>query len=160
MSENNKKLSGFTLIELLVVIAIIGIISSSIMATLTTVRSDARDVRRNQDVIQIITALELYFHKHGNFPCVGSSQNSDDPDFLEPLVDEGFLSIKPDDPIGDDGDSYRYEYLSYKNTPGGQCGQVAYIGTYTESTMEPGGLSNGWKAGKPTSLSYFLPRIT
>lgn len=59
---------GFTLIELLVVIAIIGLLSSVILASLTTARRKARDARRISDMKQIQTALELYFDANGSYP--------------------------------------------------------------------------------------------
>ncbi len=59
---------GFTLIELLVVVAIIGILSSVVLASLNSARAKARDVRRKADLVQIRTALELYYHTNGSYP--------------------------------------------------------------------------------------------
>lgn len=59
-SFSKKSVAGFTLIELLVVIAIIGILSSVVLASLSTARLKARDVRRISDIKQIQLALELY----------------------------------------------------------------------------------------------------
>jgi prepilin-type N-terminal cleavage/methylation domain-containing protein len=52
---------GFTLIELLVVIAIIGLLSTIVVASLSTVRKKARDTKRVADVKSLQLALELYF---------------------------------------------------------------------------------------------------
>lgn len=62
----NKK--GFTLIELLVVIAIIGILSSVVLASLSTARAKSRDARRISDLGQIQLALELYFDSSSTYP--------------------------------------------------------------------------------------------
>ncbi len=59
---------GFTLIELLVVIAIIGILSSVVLASLNSARIKARDVKRQVEIKQIQTALELYYSENGNYP--------------------------------------------------------------------------------------------
>lgn len=64
-----KNGSGFTLIELLVVIAIIGILSSVVLASLSTARKKARDMRRISDVHQIQLALEIYKDQFGIYPA-------------------------------------------------------------------------------------------
>ncbi len=63
-----KNTKGFTLIELLVVIAIIGILSSVVLASLSTARAKSRDARRISDVGQIQLALELYFDSSSSYP--------------------------------------------------------------------------------------------
>ncbi len=50
-----KNTKGFTLIELLVVIAIIGILSSVVLASLSTARAKSRDARRISDIGQMQT---------------------------------------------------------------------------------------------------------
>jgi type IV pilus assembly protein PilA len=66
LNLNNKK--GFTLIELLVVIAIIGILSSVVLASLSTARAKSRDARRIADIDQLRTALEVYFDSASTYP--------------------------------------------------------------------------------------------
>lgn len=53
------KKKGFTLIELLVVIAIIGLLAGIVLVSVTGPRAQARDVKRQADMRQIITAQEL-----------------------------------------------------------------------------------------------------
>ena len=71
--------AGFTLIELLVVIAIIGILSSTVLASLNSARSKARDTRRKADMKQLQLALELYYDSNGSYPVGGwfSSETGD-----------------------------------------------------------------------------------
>ncbi len=65
LTNKNK---GFTLIELLVVIAIIGILSSVVLASLSTARQKSRDAKRISDVGQVQLALELYFDRSQTYP--------------------------------------------------------------------------------------------
>lgn len=65
MSRENK---GFTLIELLVVIAIIGVLASTVLASLNTARTKARDARRIADLHQIGLALEFYIDQNNTYP--------------------------------------------------------------------------------------------
>ena len=63
---------GFTLIELLVVIAIIGLLSSIVLASLSTARAKARDAQRLSDLTQIRNALALYYSTNGSYPLPGN----------------------------------------------------------------------------------------
>ena len=63
------KAKGFTLIELLVVISIIALLSSIVLASLSSARSKARDSQRIQEIKQIQTALELYRQDNGRYPA-------------------------------------------------------------------------------------------
>ncbi|MEA3295609.1 MAG: prepilin-type N-terminal cleavage/methylation domain-containing protein [Patescibacteria group bacterium] len=62
-----KKQKGFTLIELLVVISIIGILSSIVLVSMGGARTKARDAKRQTDIRQIGTALELNYMDTENY---------------------------------------------------------------------------------------------
>ncbi|MEI6058039.1 MAG: prepilin-type N-terminal cleavage/methylation domain-containing protein [bacterium] len=65
---------GFTLIELMVVIAIIGLLSSVVLASLTSARAGARDAQRQEEAIQMRNALALYQLDNNGFPtCPGTT---------------------------------------------------------------------------------------
>lgn len=63
---------GFTLIELLVAIAIIGILASLTIVMMGDARGDARDARRKTDLVQTMTAIELYKSLEGSSPTIGT----------------------------------------------------------------------------------------
>ncbi len=66
MSRTNRFTKGFTLIELLVVIAIIGILSSIVLASLSTTRSKAKDTSAQGSLSSVRTAAEVYYGGTGN----------------------------------------------------------------------------------------------
>lgn len=68
-----KKLQkGFTLIELLVVIAIIGILSSVVLASLTTARSKGTDAAIQSAMSNMRAQAELYYSSNNTYGPVVS----------------------------------------------------------------------------------------
>lgn len=123
---HKKQNKGFTLIELLVVIAIISLLSSIVMASLSSARMKARDAKRLATLRSIGTALELYYSKYGSYPewstatwgrdCGGFRGDNDPTNtFLQPLVTEGFLTAYIDDP---DTGECKIQYRSEKSGQG------------------------------------------
>lgn len=76
MAGDKKNQKGFTLIELLVVIAVIGLLSSIILAGLSSARASAENTKQWVGVQQLITALDLFFHENnGVYPDVTDERN-------------------------------------------------------------------------------------
>ena len=65
MMKNNKK--GFTLIELLVVIAIIGILSGTVIVSMSGAQDSAKNARIQAGMDQLRSAAEVYRLLHGTY---------------------------------------------------------------------------------------------
>ncbi|MFA6430543.1 MAG: prepilin-type N-terminal cleavage/methylation domain-containing protein [Candidatus Paceibacterota bacterium] len=63
-----KRQKGFTLIELLVVISIIGLLSTVVLASLTSARKKAEAAKFVAEMKQLKTAFELYRNDNGGYP--------------------------------------------------------------------------------------------
>ncbi len=68
-----KDKKGFTLIELLVVIAIIGILSSVVLASLSTARSKGNDAKVQGQLASVRNAAEIYYGTNGNYGTTTSA---------------------------------------------------------------------------------------
>ncbi|EKD92667.1 MAG: hypothetical protein ACD_28C00367G0002 [uncultured bacterium] len=100
MAKKNAK--GFTLIELLIVITIIGILAVALVPRIMGGPARARDVKRQADIKNIATALELYFNDNGYYPtnsgtldndCIGAGQWIDNA--ISPYFEGGSLPTDP-----------------------------------------------------------------
>ena len=70
MTINRQR--GFTLIELLVVIAIIGILSSVVLASLSTARGKGTDAKVKSELSGLRASAEIYYSVNTNFGLVSS----------------------------------------------------------------------------------------
>lgn len=127
MKHHSKK-RGFTLIELLVVIAIVSLLSSVILASLSSAQARGRDANRLTELRQIKYALELYYDQYGYYPpdlngntaietsngdlsatsgC-GTDSNWSSSGGLAQLTPQ-YIAALPKDPLNRSGYCLRYE---------------------------------------------------
>lgn len=95
------KTRGFTLIELLVVIAIIGVLSSTVLASLNTARFKANDSATKENFHSLQIALQSYFADKGSMPAnanPGYGDCSVPNASLASLVTGGYISKIPVSP--------------------------------------------------------------
>jgi len=72
MNHKTIKKAGFTLIELLVVIAIIALLSSIVLASLSSARQSGLNANLQEEVHQVQLALELYYQSNNGYPSLAS----------------------------------------------------------------------------------------
>jgi len=125
---------GFTLIELLVVIAIIGMLTSVIIASLSSARVKSRDSRRIADLKQVQIALELYYDEMGEFPSPGAGNASNASiaftNMAETLKSAGYIPSIAVDPINDT--NHKYLYVPLKSSSATKC-KSYHMGATLES---------------------------
>lgn len=125
---HRKKQKGFTLIEVLIVLAIIAMFISVALTALATARSKGRDAKRKADMVQMQTALELYFNTYDTYPSTsgnwwgvsvsGGGHDVTGSNGYIPDLAPDFISKLPVDPTnnstGFSGYLYRSDGSNYK----------------------------------------------
>lgn len=129
---NNSK--GFTLVELLVVIAIIGVLSSIVLQSLNTTRSNAKIAKVKQDLKNLYTSMNLLVDDVGKWP---NGCPPDAVDSAETLLSSAWGGIMTAPSLGFDS--------TYSANPGG-CGWTAqdiarWRGPYASGVEDPWGRS-------------------
>ena len=127
---------GFTLIELLVVIAIIGILAGIVLVSLGGARANARDARRNADMRQLSTAMELCYDD----TACGEGNDQYLIAASMPTVIGTFVSAVPNDPQGG-----AYGWVSNLANDQDYCAYAVLEGGDTATTIQavlagPGGV--------------------
>lgn len=60
--------AGFTLVELLIVVIILAVLASVAVPQFTSSTDDAKEAALDSTLSQMRTAIELYYHQHGEYP--------------------------------------------------------------------------------------------
>lgn len=118
--KRQKYVRGFTLIELLVVIAIIGLLSSVVLAALSSARSKARDAKRRSDMAQYSRAAEMLYIDTNVGPTTTGYIEPEDSNLYPAFVPKYMPSI-PVDPGSNGGLLYMYYRKDYI---GNGCGTI------------------------------------
>ena len=63
-----KSKSGFTIIELLVVLVIIGLLAGLMSVGYIKIQASSRDAKRKADIVSLVSLLEKYYDKNGEYP--------------------------------------------------------------------------------------------
>ncbi|OHA19624.1 MAG: hypothetical protein A2836_03105 [Candidatus Taylorbacteria bacterium RIFCSPHIGHO2_01_FULL_45_63] len=143
MLRLRKNSRGFTLIELLVVISIIGLLSSVVLASLTSARVKARDAKRKATLHQLATANELYFNDVGSYPWFNGWVHNSAPSFggLVPA----YISTVPYDPLYPGDSNYQHWRKDYRGYTCMTLNDASRYGFYAKlenpSTSDPNYIS-------------------
>ncbi len=89
-----KKTSGFTLIELLVVIAIIGILSSVVLASLSSARNKSANAGIRSAFVQLRNEGNIYFNDNGSFGTAGNLCTTGGSIFVHPRFNQILASAQ------------------------------------------------------------------
>lgn len=150
MKGNNKSMRvftmpestyrGFTLVEMIVVLGLLGIIVTTIMATLNpfTQLQKSNDAHRKADLEQIQHGLEMYYQDNGRYP--DSSPNFEIQNGTAAVAWgsswQPYITVLPKDPVA----ANTYVYYS----PASSAGQSYYLyANLQRGTSDPQACNKG-----------------
>ena len=130
-------------LEFIVIAGIVIVAISGFLIFVNGIRAKSRDVRREDDMKQLRTALDLYITNHRSYPVC--AENAADACLFEALLADGALRAKPRDPRNAAGicgapDAYVYCYSS---------GGASYVLRYHLETDSIRGKIIGWQSISP-----------
>lgn len=129
MDRYRMQMKGFTLIELLVVIAIIGILSSVVLASLSSSRSRGLDAARQKQLEQLSNAVLLYNLDTQSYPASAGWLSNAGHGGLDAALVPKYISVIRDDPRGSPDYQYwrkDYRYAGYPCMTTGTDQQYAF----------------------------------
>lgn len=149
--------SGFSIIEVLVVIGIISVLAVVPTMYFLSIQSDARDVRRQQDLADVATALQQYRQETGEYPDSPSYQG------LSFFLVPGFINNLPRDPFegrevpdGAQGSVYQYTYEPRVSDDSGKVIDFS-LGTTMEERSEDGSPQYLFFTSQGKTLTEVIP---
>jgi general secretion pathway protein G len=129
--KHTARNSGFTLMELVIVIAILAILAGTLVPRISNRMASARDARRIADAHAIRNAIDQFYLDHGRWPkhepnaTYGGWDVSQDGLFIPELVEKGYLTEMPRDPVDDD--TYHYRYFVFEAKSYGCKGETPFF---------------------------------
>lgn len=165
-----KKNAGFTLAEVIVVVAIIGVLVSLVLINFNDARASARDTKRKADLDILRVSLDLYYREYqfytvdggenmckdysiggrANPGCGGVTVTGDwhpNSDLRE-LVNKGFISVLPTDPLNDATYYYAFEPVDNGQLGHTRRGQAYILCAELETEPDPYcvGAGENWRS--------------
>ena len=125
----NRSTKGFTLIELIVSVTIISVLVAAGAVSYTSVTRRSRDAKRQSDVEQLRSALEMFRADFGYYPPTGSGSWTAASNLSGDLVTT-YMPAIPTDPKT----TYSYRYQATNLTGGNYFGYC--LTTYLETGDE------------------------
>ena len=158
--------AGFTLIELIIVISVLAILAGAMVPRFSGRLAAGRDARRLSDINMIRDAIDQYYQDKGVFPpanpnaTAGGWDVSDDGDFIPDLVDKGYLTEVPRDPVNDA--THQYRYFVYSKGQYGCTGSTAYyvLGIRNFETAEFAARNKGYFKCSARDWSHEFAYVT
>lgn len=133
---------GFTLMEILISISIIAVLTAVGIVSYVSINKNARDAKRQGDIEQIRSALELFRSDIGNYPNTGTGSWTEASNLASSLVDT-YIPALPSDPKGA-GTPYMYKATNVSGTTG------LYYGYCLSAALENASFSNSICDPKPS----------
>jgi uncharacterized protein (TIGR02145 family)/prepilin-type N-terminal cleavage/methylation domain-containing protein len=137
------KRPAFTLIELVVAVAILGLVVAATMISLDRVRSNARNLKRLDDIKQVQTALQAYFIDEHEYPPTISFGS----EFTGSSSATVYMRLLPNNPTPRTDGSCAGNDYSYEVYDGGRSYKIEFC--LSGST---GNLSAGIKCATPQGI--------
>ena len=156
MRSKFSKKRGFTLIELLVVISVIGLLSSIILAALTTARKKADEAFVLSSMKQLQNAIELYKLNTGHYPCDTNPCGSTVPfNTFDPGTVGGFFDAYPATPISGCGVTDDFHCMLNSFLVNGSTRYISSVFKLPASFAVSGGNPDdlGYQVNPPTNTS-------